>query len=940
MKLRSVIILGLVLFAARAEADDGARYIALFDSSSDAADAGSLAENELIRAMLKKGAVFVDEAQSRKARASLSAKELVGGNIPESITAHDADLIIAAVVRAHRDEAGALLSDQLKVARYQATVEAKLIAVDTGEVLDSVVLRGIGMETNAVRASQLALQNAGKVLAEHLLSGTHHRSRRVEIFVTDLPLAGAERLRFALLDMPGAKTAKVVSATPALTKVSMLLDATAPSGQALADAIDQSAEAGLIVTGFSDRAVQARYSAERAVRIPVVFGQFSGGRGKTGAQLSTFVGRALLDAGYLSALEEKAVDLGDNTKQQEKQLAKLGMLERDAIFLRGEYFDRGRFLDLDVELRSTRPGLELYVRDRATCPKDQLMSCTGGVAKNLLEKLPAALVAKRTVGTARASESLAVEKMIVDPDLFPVLGEYYRQRGIGRVVVQNRSASPAKRGTIRVSLAGVSKEALVRELPDIAPGAKVEMVVPLAVDGEPKPAASAELVVEIAYELAGRRERLRRNTSIAVLPRYALDWRTPDAVAAFVTTKSEPQLRALADAALASIPAAQQGEPIARAVALFHALSGVDYQKDAVHPGRSEEIDDVQLPFETLARRRGDCEDLTTLYAALVEASGARAIFILTPGHVLAGIDTELPEQARTKISLDPDRVLIHRGRVYLPIETTRAGDNFDDAWADGAKLVARSKKEGLELSIVDVREAWERYPASSFAGKGSLAYNTSFAGVEKEIARLVKARKSEIDHALSSVAIDKLDAAQLANHATLLAMHGRVERAREVLTTGVLRFSKTPALTNNLANVELMRSEIDAALVLYEKALANTAAVEGVVRIHLNSAIAARMHSDHGLSHEHIAKALDRAGSSAPAQKIVHDFLASLGGAGIVQGERAATDKKALALQVRDALEKRSQVRADGASRGVQIAVTDIVYWLDPGSPEARGKK
>jgi hypothetical protein len=523
---------------------------------------------------------------------------------------------------------------------------------------------------------------------------------------------------------------------------------------------------------------------------------------------------------------------------------------------------------------------------------------------------------------------------VLDSDIFPARAEHYRKNGIGRLTIQNISKSEARNGGVRVSLSGVTKDAVTAPAPDIAPGAIAEIEVPLAFDEEPKASKGSQLVIEVAYDIAGRREWLRQSTSVEVLPRSAMNWSVPGSIASFVTT--EGAIRELADAAIQSIPADKRSEPLARPAAIFKLVDGVQYQRDRVFPGRADEIDEVQPPVETLARRLGDCEDLAVLYAALLEAASVETILILTPGHILTGVSTGLPAQAWSKVSADIDDVIVHRGRTFVPIETTKTGSTFADAWREGAQLVAKSKKEAIELEIIDVREAWQSHPVAAFRTSGTLGYKPALANVGREIEALIVDRAKNFEKIIAEKNISTLGAAELSTHAMLLSAHGRTQEARELLATGVAKYPRNAALTNNLANVELARNEVDGAIALYNNAVALAADPDGAVRIHLNTAIAARMKGDHALSLKKISAALDRATTDS-AQKIIQDFLASIGGAGVVRaGESAAFEKQAVAAQLRAALEKRGSVRADEAGK---LSLADIVYWLEPTTERTKNK-
>ena len=100
---------------------------------------GSAAQQELTRRRGAAGHTFVDEEQSRRIRSATAEGELPAGGVAAVITSLDADLLVLGSCRLSR-----VRSDLLGegVARYDAALQARVLAVDTGQVLGSVAVRG------------------------------------------------------------------------------------------------------------------------------------------------------------------------------------------------------------------------------------------------------------------------------------------------------------------------------------------------------------------------------------------------------------------------------------------------------------------------------------------------------------------------------------------------------------------------------------------------------------------------------------------------------------------------------------------------------------------------------------------------------------------------------------------------------------------------------
>jgi hypothetical protein len=82
------------------------------------------------------------------------------------------------------------------------------------------------------------------------------------------------------------------------------------------------------------------------------------------------------------------------------------------------------------------------------------------------------------------------------------------------------------------------------------------------------------------------------------------------------------------------------------ALALFEALNvyGINYMIDpaSTYVEMSENassLDSLNYPYQTLAYRGGDCDDLSILFCSLLEALNIDTAFITVPGHIYMAFD-------------------------------------------------------------------------------------------------------------------------------------------------------------------------------------------------------------------------------------------------------------------------------------------------------------
>lgn len=126
-------------------------------------------------------------------------------------------------------------------------------------------------------------------------------------------------------------------------------------------------------------------------------------------------------------------------------------------------------------------------------------------------------------------------------------------------------------------------------------------------------------------------------------------------------------------------------EKISTAAQIFNALGkyGIRYQVDphAPYAQVQRELDTIQYPFDLLTSKQGDCDDTTVLFASLLEFCGIRTAFVDVPNHIFLMFDTGIHENDRLKLCVQEDRYVIKDHHVWLPVETTKFGESFMEAW-------------------------------------------------------------------------------------------------------------------------------------------------------------------------------------------------------------------------------------------------------------------
>ncbi len=331
------------------------------------------------------------------------------------------------------------------------------------------------------------------------------------------------------------------------------------------------------------------------------------------------------------------------------------------------------------------------------------------------------------VGSDLLLQDLSIE------GVFPSLFRSYAQNSLGRVTLRNTGSAvltdlsaqffvpglmqvPSDLGVPAVLGVGQSIELGIRALFDAAVLGRTE-----------GGSAAAELTVEYSSRENAYREVISR--PIGILNRNAIRWTDDRKVGAFMGVNEPALLRWSGQVAGMTDDATPTGalpRNFLSAVRLFEALgaAGLKYVVDpsSAYEALSREegaIDYLRFPLETLDGKAGDCDDLSVLYATLLESVGVPAAFITTPGHIYTAFDSGLAPELASRILPSIDDLIVRDGTVWFPVETTLVDQGFTKAWQTGARQW-RDAASRDAAAFFTVREAWESYAPAGFPGASS----------------------------------------------------------------------------------------------------------------------------------------------------------------------------------------------------------------------------
>lgn len=421
-------------------------------------------------------------------------------------------------------------------------------------------------------------------------------------------------------------------------------------------------------------------------------------------------------------------------------------------------------------------------------------------------------------------------------DVFPSIHKFYETNPIASISLENRSGEAVSKVRVRFEAKDVmdlpAESAVIESIPA---GLATSIPVTAAFNakifdvGRDEPhVVPAKITIE--FEVGRKKREIVRTATFTIYNRNAIVWDDMRKMAGFVTPREEG-LRAFAGAALQQEQSISTVKTIAQAAAYFDAMGAarILYVSDPRAPfkyfdGNAEAVDYIAFPRETLVRKVGDCDDLTALYASLLESSGIATAFVDVPGHVFLAFDSGLsPEEMRAYIGSD-SAFLVRNGTAWIPVEVTAVGKSFNSAWSTGAAEV--KKWSALKkMNVVDVASAQAEFPPSSPTfGTAAIASidPVAFKALAMQDAdRIGRAGTAARKKAEADILARKLPPALEANElGILLARDGNLREAEAKFEEAVRLDATLGRAWNNLANIAYLQGDTKKAFDRYETAL------------------------------------------------------------------------------------------------------------------------
>lgn len=444
-----------------------------------------------------------------------------------------------------------------------------------------------------------------------------------------------------------------------------------------------------------------------------------------------------------------------------------------------------------------------------------------------------------TPGGAAHRSLLKIGNPSLDP-FFPVIYKFYSGNPFGTATITNgeRQAITSVEASFFVP-AYMDGPQTIAAIPSIKSGESAA----LSIEALFKNAVlaitetdTAQARIHVKYYLGKDTYSADWDGTIRIEGRNAIVWNDDRIAAAFVTAR-DPTVLKLARNTVASLPKdgpSIPSEPIREAAILYQSLEsyGLKYVIDpkgsyATMKGKAEAVDYLQFPVETLAYKTGDCDDLSTLYLAMLESVGIETAYVTVPGHIYSAFALDAGLDSAKGFIANMDRLIVIDGKPWVPVETTALGKGFAAAWSLGAREWKDATALGQGPALIPVHDSWRTFEPSFISSsekqdvvekfpdpaKVAIAYATAMkAAADKELAALVSSISGG-DPA------SKLSAATRNRLGAVSARYGQIEKAEAYFKEASAGYA--PALFN-LGNVRFLKKDYSGAADLYGKVLAS----------------------------------------------------------------------------------------------------------------------
>ncbi|MGA1868041.1 MAG: 6-bladed beta-propeller [bacterium] len=412
-------------------------------------------------------------------------------------------------------------------------------------------------------------------------------------------------------------------------------------------------------------------------------------------------------------------------------------------------------------------------------------------------------------------------------DIFSNTYKIYETEGIGRLRITNNTRDDISKLKVSFGIKEFMDFTSEMEIKSLAALESREVVLKAVFNNkilnvtEDTP---VQAEIGVTYYMNQEPKVYSKNYTVNIYEKHRLMWDVRKRFATFITPKDDVVLD-FTRSIVTQYGGSQ--DQLLYAAVVFDALGamGITYMQDPSNPyqitsGKTDFVDYIQYPRETLERKSGDCDDLVGLYCAALESLGIYTKAIEVPGHMLMMFASGI-RGSEERGTMDGMFVL-DEGQLWVPVETTMVGSSFMKAWEVGSKTY--NGWNGRGLTIMDIRDSWKRFKPASLspalwktdplkrADIDARFYN-EFSTVRKLKIRFLGSKYMDI------LRLKPTDLNAMLQLGIIYGKEGETDEAMKVFEKALSHFPESADILNNMGNIHFLKQSYSEAQSLYEKA-------------------------------------------------------------------------------------------------------------------------
>jgi|Deesub1362A_J573_1020465.scaffolds.fasta_scaffold00013_140 DNA-binding beta-propeller fold protein YncE/transglutaminase-like putative cysteine protease len=434
-----------------------------------------------------------------------------------------------------------------------------------------------------------------------------------------------------------------------------------------------------------------------------------------------------------------------------------------------------------------------------------------------------AYVKATTLAETRPPVEMTVLEM---RDIFSNIYKNYEKDGIGKIRLTNNTWQEISKLKVSFTVKEFMDFPTEVEV-DIAPKQSIDVVIKAVFNNkilEVTENTPVQTEIKISYYDNEQLKTYSKSYTVNLYEKHHLTWDVRDRIATFITPR-DPVVLEFARGIARQYSDMQ--DPLIYARAIFDALGiiGVVYLPDPTNPyqitsGKTDYVDYIQYPRETLRRKSGDCDDLVNLYSSALESIGIRTMLLDYPGHIFMMFSTDM-EYVPDKDLLD-EMYVVEDGRIWIPVEVTLLGSSFMKAWEEGSKKYNRWKDKGLRK--VDLKEAWKDFKPATLPPSDWRAEIVERARIDREFKDELEVLKKLRIKYLSRKYLDILkedpdNVDAIIKLGIVYAESGEKEEALNIFEKALSYDPENAAAKNNIGNIYFLQGRYSEAEEAYSEA-------------------------------------------------------------------------------------------------------------------------